>query len=65
MLNVLGNAAAAMRGKLGESLSSIQKLNRPLDQEQATTSSLEALQTYTAGISEMVQGHFLAVCSAV
>jgi tetratricopeptide (TPR) repeat protein len=49
-----------MRGKLGESLSSIQKLDRPLDQDQATTSSLEAYQTYTAGISEMVQGHFLA-----
>jgi tetratricopeptide (TPR) repeat protein len=60
VLNVLGNAAAAMRGKLGESLSSIQKLDRPLDQEQATTSSLEALQTYTAGTSEIAQGHFLA-----
>jgi tetratricopeptide (TPR) repeat protein len=60
VLNALGNAAAAMRGKLGESLSSIQKLGRPLDQDQATTASLEALQTYTAGVSEMVQGHFLA-----
>ena len=47
-----------MRGKLGESLSSIQKLNRPL--EQATTPSLEALQNYTAGYAEMAQGHFLA-----
>ena len=47
-----------MRGKLGESHSSIQKLNRPL--EQATTPSLEALQNYTAGYSEMGQGHFLA-----
>ena len=44
--------------KLGESLSSIQKLNRPL--EQATTPSLEALQNYTAGHAEMGQGHFLA-----
>jgi predicted Ser/Thr protein kinase len=58
VLNVLANAAAAMRGKLGESLNSIQKLNRPL--EQATTPSLEALQNYTKGRSEMVQGHFLA-----
>jgi tetratricopeptide (TPR) repeat protein len=33
-------------------------LNRPL--EQATTPSLEALQTYTAGSAEMDQGHFLA-----
>jgi tetratricopeptide (TPR) repeat protein len=32
-------------------------LNRPL--EQATTPSLEALQNYTAGYSEMGQGQFL------
>jgi eukaryotic-like serine/threonine-protein kinase len=47
-----------MRGKLGESRSSIQKWNRPL--EQATTPSLEALQTFTAGSDQMSQGHFLA-----
>jgi tetratricopeptide (TPR) repeat protein len=47
-----------MRGKLGESRTSIQKLNRPL--EQATTGSLEALQNYTEGYDEVVQGHFLA-----
>jgi serine/threonine protein kinase/tetratricopeptide (TPR) repeat protein len=58
VLNALGTAATAMRAKLGESLNSIQKLNRPL--EQATTPSLEALQTYTAGFSEMLQGQFLA-----
>ena len=58
VLNAVGNAATALRGKLGESLKSIEKLNRPL--EQATTSSLEALQSYTAGISEMEQGRFLA-----
>jgi tetratricopeptide (TPR) repeat protein len=58
VLNAVGTAGTAMRGKLGESLNSIQKLNRPL--EQATTGSLEALQNYTAGYSEMVQGHFLA-----
>jgi serine/threonine protein kinase/tetratricopeptide (TPR) repeat protein len=57
VLNALGTAATTMRAKLGESLNSIQKLNRPL--EQATTSSLEALQNYTAGYSEMGQGHFL------
>jgi eukaryotic-like serine/threonine-protein kinase len=57
VLNALGTAATAMRAKLGESLNSIQKLNRPL--EQATTSSLEALQNYTAGYSEMGQGQFL------
>jgi eukaryotic-like serine/threonine-protein kinase len=58
VLNALGTAATAMRAKLGESLNSIQKLNRPL--EQATTPSLEALQNYTAGSSEMGQGRFLA-----
>ena len=47
VLNAVGTAATAMRARLGESRSSIQKLNRPL--EQATTGSLEALQNYTAG----------------
>jgi eukaryotic-like serine/threonine-protein kinase len=58
VLNALGTAATAVRARLGESLGSIEKLNRPL--EQATTPSLEALQSYTAGYSEMGQGHFLA-----
>jgi serine/threonine protein kinase/tetratricopeptide (TPR) repeat protein len=58
VLSAVGNAATAMRTKLGESRSSIQQLNRPL--EQATTPSLEALQNYTAGYAEMVQGRFLA-----
>jgi eukaryotic-like serine/threonine-protein kinase len=57
VLNALGTAATALRAKLGESLSSIQRVNRPL--EQATTPSLEALQSYTAGYAELVQGHFL------
>jgi eukaryotic-like serine/threonine-protein kinase len=58
VLNALGTAATAMRARLGESRSSIQKLNRPL--EQATTGSLEALQNYTAGLAELSQGRFLA-----
>jgi tetratricopeptide (TPR) repeat protein len=58
VLNAVGTAATAMRAKLGESRSSIQKLNRPL--EQATTGSLEALQSYTAGYVELGQGRFLA-----
>ena len=58
VLNAVGTAATAMRAKLGESRSAIQKLNRPL--EQATTGSLEALQSYTAGRDEMTQGRFLA-----
>lgn len=56
VLNALGSAAAAMRGKLGESLNSIEKLNRPL--EEATTPSLEALQNYTAGLAIMGRGQF-------
>jgi eukaryotic-like serine/threonine-protein kinase len=58
VLNALGSATTAMRGKLGESLNSIKQLNRPL--EQATTPSLDALQNYTAGLDVMSQGHFLA-----
>ena len=58
VLNALSGAATAMRGKLGESLTSIQKLNRPL--EEATTPSLEALQSYTAGLSKLSVGQGLA-----
>jgi eukaryotic-like serine/threonine-protein kinase len=58
VLRAVGTAATAMRRKLGESLSSIQKLNLPLDQ--ATTPSLEALQNYTSGRLVLSQGHFLA-----
>ncbi len=58
VLKAVGTAATAMRARLGESRSSIQKLNRPL--EQATTGSLEALQNYTAGNAELTQGRFLA-----
>jgi eukaryotic-like serine/threonine-protein kinase len=58
VLRAVGKAATAMRAKLGESLASIQKLNRPLDQ--FTTPSLEALQTYAMGYTPQSQGQFLA-----
>lgn len=45
VLDVLGKAAATVRAKLGESLSSIHKYDMPL--EQATTPSLDALRAYT------------------
>jgi hypothetical protein len=45
VLNAVGNAAAKLRGQLGESLATVQKFGVPL--EQATTSSLEALQAYS------------------
>ncbi|PYU46424.1 MAG: hypothetical protein DMG54_03340 [Acidobacteria bacterium] len=47
VLDALGKAASEMRRKLGESLSTVQKFNTPL--EQATTPSLEALQAYNLG----------------
>jgi len=58
ILNALGTAVTAMRTKLGESRSSIQKLNLPL--ERVTTGSLEALQSYTAGLAELGHGRFMA-----
>jgi serine/threonine protein kinase/tetratricopeptide (TPR) repeat protein len=47
ILQTLGEATATLRGKLGESLASVQKFDKPLDE--ATTPSLEALQAYTEG----------------
>jgi eukaryotic-like serine/threonine-protein kinase len=47
VLDALGKVASEMRRKLGESLSTLQKYNTPL--EQATTPSLEALQAYSLG----------------
>src|SRR5438552_11446091 len=47
VLDALNTTASEMRRKLGESLSTVQKFNTPL--EQATTPSLEALQAYNLG----------------
>ena len=47
VLSSLGEAATKLREKLGESLASVQKFDKPLDQ--ATTSSLEALKAFTLG----------------
>jgi DNA-binding winged helix-turn-helix (wHTH) protein/tetratricopeptide (TPR) repeat protein len=47
VLDALGKVASEMRRKLGESLTTVQKYNTPL--EQATTPSLEALQAYSLG----------------
>ncbi len=48
VLPALGKAARGMRGKLGESLASVQKYDTPL--EQATTPSLDALKAYSLGL---------------
>jgi eukaryotic-like serine/threonine-protein kinase len=47
VLKSLDKAASSLRQKLGESIGSVQKFTTPL--EQATTSSLEALQAFTLG----------------
>jgi DNA-binding winged helix-turn-helix (wHTH) protein len=58
VLDALGNAASAIRGKLGESVGSLQKYNTPLTQ--TTTPSLEALQAYNMGLSARGSGDDLA-----
>jgi DNA-binding winged helix-turn-helix (wHTH) protein/uncharacterized protein HemY len=47
VLIALGTAASKLRAKLGESHASLERFDTPL--EQATTSSLEALEAYTLG----------------
>jgi eukaryotic-like serine/threonine-protein kinase len=47
VLHSLGEAGNQLRQKLGESLASVGKFDKPL--EEATTSSLEALQAFTQG----------------
>ncbi len=51
VLKALGEAAAKLRSKLGESLSTVQKFDAAI--EQATTPSLEALQAYSLGIKAL------------
>jgi serine/threonine protein kinase/tetratricopeptide (TPR) repeat protein len=48
VLGALGKVAEEMRGKLGESLASIQKYNTPI--AEATTPSLEALKAFSLGM---------------
>lgn len=54
VLDALGKVASEMRKNLGESLSTLQKYNTPL--EQATTPSLEALQDYSLGFKTLGAG---------
>jgi DNA-binding winged helix-turn-helix (wHTH) protein/tetratricopeptide (TPR) repeat protein len=49
VIDALGKATSRLRAHLGESLPSVQKYNAPL--EQATTSSLEALNAYGTALS--------------
>lgn len=57
VLLMLGQAASKFREKLGESLPSIQKFDAPI--EQATTSSLEALKSYSLGHEQHEKGNDL------
>ena len=55
VLVALGKAASQLRGELGESIKSVQKFDRPI--EEATTSSLEALKAFSSANAERAQGH--------
>jgi tetratricopeptide (TPR) repeat protein/predicted Ser/Thr protein kinase len=59
VLGALSEAATKLRGKLGESLRTVQNLDTPI--EQATTPSLEALEAYSLGRKTMMgQGEYTA-----
>ncbi|HZW94685.1 MAG TPA: protein kinase [Candidatus Eremiobacteraceae bacterium] len=54
VLDAVGKAASRIREKLGESLASIQKFDKPL--REVTTSSFEALKAYSAGVEARITG---------
>ncbi|MGZ4732751.1 MAG: protein kinase domain-containing protein [Terriglobales bacterium] len=53
VVDTLGDAAAKLRGELGESLATVKKFDVPLSQ--ATTSSLEALKAFSLGVRAGMQ----------
>src|SRR6202044_1980885 len=60
VLDALGEAASKLRAELGESLATVQKFDVPL--AKATTSSLEALKTYSVGLkAHDEKGHAAAL----
>lgn len=54
VLGAVGKVASSLRSKLGESLASLQKFDAPV--EEATTSSLEALKSFSLGEAERDKG---------
>ncbi len=52
VLKALSRASVQLRGKLGESLSTVEKFDTPLDE--ATTQSLDALLAYTTGRKKLL-----------
>jgi len=61
VLDALEEAASEIRNKLGESIGSVQKFDAPL--KQATTPSLEALQSYSLGCKVMSEGNFASAAT--
>src|SRR5205814_2415239 len=59
VLNLVEQVGNELRRKLGESLASMEKFNKPL--EEATTSSLEALKTVSDGLRLRLEGGFLDI----
>jgi serine/threonine protein kinase/predicted Zn-dependent protease len=57
VLPALGEAATRLRSKLGESLASIQKFDKPI--QEVTTSSLEALKAYSQAAQMVNSGQEL------
>ena len=55
VLSALGAAVSSLRGKLGESLASVKKFDKPL--EEATTSSLGALKAYSDALAMRIKGN--------
>jgi eukaryotic-like serine/threonine-protein kinase len=54
VLGAVGKAASSLRGKLGESLASVQIFDAPV--EEATTSSLDALKAFSLAETERAKG---------
>ena len=54
VLRALGQAGTDLRRRLGESLATVQKFDKPI--EEATTSSLPALQAYSLGLKKRFAG---------
>ncbi len=58
VVDALGRAASRLRSRLGESLSSIQRFDKPL--AEASTSSLEALKAFSLGEAQRARGEELS-----
>jgi serine/threonine protein kinase/Flp pilus assembly protein TadD len=61
VMGALSQAATRLRGELGESLSSIQRFDKPL--QQVTTSKLEALRDYSLSFQQAINGNLTEAVS--